>query len=117
MNDNERMDLRALRADDTVQEVVVAGAMTRIRRESSAGPATLVLTDSARYLAPVLAAAAVVAFLLLGPSDRGGSRGELQGAGLLLEAAGNVPDPWLRWSLTDQQPDPRELLVMFAEAP
>lgn len=117
MSDNERMDLRALRADDAARARVVGGAMARIRRESSARPATLVLIDSARYLVPVLAAAAAVAFLLLAPSTRETSDREVQGAGVLLEAAGNVPDPWLRWSLTDAEPDPREVLVMFAEVP
>ena len=116
MSDNERMDLRALRPDDDARVRVVGGAMARIR-EPSRGPAVLALTESARYLAPVLAAAAVVAFLLLGPSAGDIPDGEVQGAGVLLEAAGTVPDPWLRWSLTDAKPDPREVLVMFAETP
>lgn len=117
MSDNERMDLQALRADGATRERVVGEAMARIRRGAPAAPAVLALTDSARYLAPVLAAAAVVAFLLLGPAARQAPDGEVQVAGVLLEAAGNVPDSWLRWSLTEAAPDPREVLVMFAETP
>jgi len=115
VSDNERMDLRALRPDRAARDRVVAGAMARVREGSSEGPAELVLIDSSRYLVPVLAAAAVVALLLVGPSTTEAPDRELQGAGVLLEAAGNVPDRWLRWSLTDAEPDPREVLVMFAE--
>lgn len=117
MSENERMELRALRPDGDTRERVVGGAMERIRGTPRPAGAPAALAGSARYLWPVLAAAAAVALLLLAPSGGEAPDRELQGAGVLLEMEGNVPDPWLRWSLAGEEPDPREVLVRFAGAP
>ena len=97
MSDSERVELRALRADDAARERVVGRAIAEIRGQPRTAPAAPILSGSARYLAPVLAAAAVVALLVVQPSGTSLPEAEVQGAGVLLEAAGTVPDDWLRW--------------------
>lgn len=111
MTDDERLDLRALRARREVRDRVIEGAMARVRA-APRGWVRVAVEGSGRYVGPVLAAAAVILLFLLLPDRSPKPASPTTGA--LVAAATDDADPVLQWSLGDGAPDPREVLVRYA---
>lgn len=77
------------------------------------GAGGAVLQAAARFLRPVLAAAALVALFLLVPGRS--PHPAIQAADTLLADALDVHEAWLRWSLRQDPPEPGTVIILFAE--
>lgn len=103
--------MEALRPDEEIRDRVVASAMQSIRAEPGSWSHTA-LVGSARFLRPVLMAAALIVLLLILPN---GLHPDTRDAGVLLSVVSQAPPSWLRWSVLGDAPDPREILVVYSE--